>query len=219
MLTATGTGANEACLLALEPPRQGARREQRLLRARASSTRPARTGSTSPSSRAARIGRSIPTRSPPRSTRDPVDQVGVLRQPRDARRAAQPVRGDRPGLQAARADGRRGRDLERVRVPDRHRGLADRPRHRVVGEGDHGGARPRHRVHERGVGRRARRRRQAARLLPRRDRRVQEAARRAAAAVRPAGRAPRGAARGVPPPLRAGASRRTWRASSARCSP
>ena len=150
--------------------------------ARASSIRRGRTTSTSVALRSPRrTSRSIPQLVAAVLDARPVDQVGVLRQPRDPRGPRQSARGDRQG--AARQRGRirrRRRHLERVRLPDRSRGLSGRPRDRVEREGHHGGARPRHHLHAQGRGAalEAACCGPAARLLPRRRRRVQEAERR-----------------------------------------
>ena len=216
VLTATGTGANEACLLALAGTGPGLIAANGFFAARLVE-QAARNG----------IAHRV-LEAPPDRPLDPAD---------DRSRAG----GRRPSCAGCTSSATRRAPASRTRSTEigavaRRRGVAvaadvvssafaypidveaagldlavD-----VVVEGDRRGARAGDRARARGVPRAAARRARR-RLLPGSRRRVRQAAAREPAALRAAGGAVRGARGGVRAPAIDRRSRRTWRACSARC--
>ena len=99
IMTATGTGANEACILALEGLGKGLLCSNGFFGDRvidqATQDGIDDRGPQEPPRSAAR-----PRGDRRRARRGPVDQVGVLRQPRDPHGPEEPVRGDRPACKS-----------------------------------------------------------------------------------------------------------------------
>ena len=198
VFTATGTGANEACLLALAGTGPGLIAANGFFAARLVE-QAARNG----------IAHRV-LEAPPDRPLDPAEIDRALAAAPELRwlyvvshetRAGlkNPLSRDRRGRAAARRGRRRRRGVERVRLPDRRRGRGPGPGRDVVVQGDRRRARAGDRAGARGVPRAAARRARR-RLLPGSRRGVRQAAAREPAALRAAGGAVRGAGGGVRAP-------------------